>query len=173
MNQHVQIKLAKAQIGQVLEALNLFLVDDDEALKLDMLEGETGLNEIVSRLLADNEDDEGIIAALDAQIDIRAARKERLGNRIEARRKAIGSLMDCAQVTKLPLPEATLSLRTLQPRPKVNEIAELPPEFVRAVTTLKSDIQRAIPRTSDRATRLHLQGAVYRIDEILDPASRR
>lgn len=129
MNQHVEIKLAKAQIGNVLEALNHFLSDDDEALKLDMLEGETSLNEIVSRLLADNEDDEGIIAALDAQIDIRAERKQRLQRRIEGRKTAIGSLMDCACITKLPLPEATLSLRTLQTRPKVVDVNLLPIGF--------------------------------------------
>jgi hypothetical protein len=35
--------------------------------------------------------------------------------------------------------------------------------------TLRADIQRAVGRTSDRATRLHLQGAVHRIDQILDP----
>jgi hypothetical protein len=35
--------------------------------------------------------------------------------------------------------------------------------------TLRSEIQRAIPRTSDRSTRLHLMAAVHRIDEILDP----
>jgi hypothetical protein len=28
---------------------------------------------------------------------------------------------------------------------------------------------RAIPRTTDRPTKLHLQGAVHRIDTILDP----
>ena len=37
------------------------------------------------------------------------------------------------------------------------------------LATLRADIQRAIPRTSDRSTRLHLLGAVHRIDEILDP----
>lgn len=141
MNSHVQIKLAKAQIGGVLEALNHFLSDDDEALKLDMLEGETSLNEIVSRLLADNEDDEGTIAALDAQVDVRAIRKERLGNRIDARKKAIGSLMDCAQITKLPLPEATLSLRTLKGRPKIISPDELPDDFLTEVVTVKANME--------------------------------
>ncbi|WP_284352269.1 zinc-dependent metalloprotease [Roseisolibacter agri] len=37
------------------------------------------------------------------------------------------------------------------------------------LTTLKADLQRAIPRTTDRATKLHFQGAVQRIDNILDP----
>lgn len=130
MNQMADIRIAKAQIGSVLEALSHFLSDDDEALKLDMLEGETSLNEIVSRLLADNEDDEGTMSNLDAQIDVRAARKERIGNRIEARKKAITSLMDCARITKLPLPEATVSLRTIQPRAKVVDVNEVPDAFV-------------------------------------------
>ncbi|HEY6219049.1 MAG TPA: zinc-dependent metalloprotease, partial [Gemmatimonadaceae bacterium] len=34
---------------------------------------------------------------------------------------------------------------------------------------LQSDIKAAIPRTSDRDTKLHLQGAEHRIGEILDP----
>jgi hypothetical protein len=34
---------------------------------------------------------------------------------------------------------------------------------------LRGEIQRAIPRTADRSTLLHLQGAVHRIGNILDP----
>jgi hypothetical protein len=41
------------------------------------------------------------------------------------------------------------------------------------LVSLRAEIQRAIPRAGDRATTLHLQGAVHRIGEILDPASRR
>ena len=37
------------------------------------------------------------------------------------------------------------------------------------LATLRADIQRAIPRTSDRSTKLHLLGAVHRIEGILDP----
>ena len=37
------------------------------------------------------------------------------------------------------------------------------------LVTLRADIQRAIPRTTDRPTKLHLQGAVHRIEQILDP----
>ena len=37
------------------------------------------------------------------------------------------------------------------------------------LATLRAEIQRALPRASDRATQLHLQGAVFRIDQILDP----
>lgn len=37
------------------------------------------------------------------------------------------------------------------------------------LVTLRTDLRRAIPRTVDRPTRLHLEGAVQRIDRILDP----
>ena len=37
------------------------------------------------------------------------------------------------------------------------------------LTTLRTDIVRAIPRAGDRATTLHLQGSIHRIDDILDP----
>jgi hypothetical protein len=39
------------------------------------------------------------------------------------------------------------------------------------VTALRADLLRAIPRTTDRSTKLHFQGAVKRIDTILDPKS--
>jgi len=37
------------------------------------------------------------------------------------------------------------------------------------LVTLRADVQRAIPRTTDRSTRLHFQGLVHRIGEVLDP----
>jgi hypothetical protein len=37
------------------------------------------------------------------------------------------------------------------------------------IASLRGEIQRAIPRTSDRSTLLHLQGALHRISDILEP----
>ncbi|MEX2179659.1 MAG: zinc-dependent metalloprotease [Gemmatimonadaceae bacterium] len=37
------------------------------------------------------------------------------------------------------------------------------------LVTLRQEIQRAVPRATDRATQLHLQGSIHRIDRILDP----
>jgi hypothetical protein len=37
------------------------------------------------------------------------------------------------------------------------------------LVSLRADIQRALPRTADRPTQLHLQGALHRIDRILNP----
>lgn len=135
-----QIKLAKAQVADVLDALDHFL-DDDERLKLDMIEGETTLVDVVRALLEANEEDEGLIPALDEQVEARKARKDRAKLRIERRKAAIASLMDVARLTKLPLPEATLSLRTLQPRAKVSNPDELPDAFTVTQTIRKPDME--------------------------------
>ena len=37
------------------------------------------------------------------------------------------------------------------------------------LSTLQTEIRRAIPRTTDRPTRLHLEGSLHRIENILDP----
>ena len=129
MNRFAKVRVAKAQISQVLADLQHFLGEDHQ-LKLDMLEGETPFLDVIRMLLNENEDDEGIVAALDAQIDERGLRMERAKARIDKRKAAIMSLMDCAQETSVKLPEATLSLRTLKPRPKVADINELPDDYV-------------------------------------------
>jgi hypothetical protein len=37
------------------------------------------------------------------------------------------------------------------------------------LVTLRDEIRRAAPRSNDRATQLHLQAAIHRIGEILEP----
>jgi hypothetical protein len=135
MNAHLEIRVAKAEISRVLSILALTPgLDADEQFKISCLEGETELNEVVSALLAEIEDDEGTIEAIKAQIDQRKERKARFEQRIEARRNAIVSLMDCARLTKLPLPEATVSVRTLQPSPKVVDEDAVPDHLCKTVT---------------------------------------
>lgn len=140
MNAHLKIRIAKAQISGVLDDLQHFLGDDHQ-LKLDMLEGETPFLDVIRMLLNENEDDDGIIAALDTQIDERGLRIERAKARIEKRKGAIISLMDCARETSVKLPEATLSLRTLKPRPKVSDINELPDEYATEQVVRKADME--------------------------------
>lgn len=138
MNAHREIRVAKAQIGQVLDDLRHFL-DGDDSLKMDMLNGETPLFEVISGLLDDNESDDGLIEALETQIGIRQTRKERAKARIDRRKAAISSLMDCAQTTSIKLPEATLSLRVLKSRPKVVDVEQLPDAFVTISQVRKAD----------------------------------
>lgn len=146
MNQHLAIKTVKVDIRRALAILELCPdLELDEQLKLSTLEGETELTEVVSILLAENEDDEGIIAAVKEQIGVRKERVARFERRIEARRNAIVSLMDTAQITKLPIPEATVSIRTLRPRMKIVDEDQIPDAFkVPVLVPDKEAIEEAV-----------------------------
>lgn len=124
--------LTKLQVEHVL--LNLRdAIGDDEQLRLDTLEGETDLFELTGRLLDHIENDEGDKAKLASQIDDRQARKVRCEGRIKAQREAIQMLMETAGVDKLPLPEATVSLRKVAPKLIVTDADALPDAFVSIV----------------------------------------
>lgn len=117
--------IALLQVQNVMAALGSHF-DDDERLKLDTLEGETDLFAILPKLLDRLEDEEGNIAVLAEQISDRQARKTRATARKDAYREAIANLMACAELDKVTLPEATLSVRQVPPKPIVTDADALP-----------------------------------------------
>jgi hypothetical protein len=156
VNRRVAIKTAKVDIRRALAILELCPdLELDEQLKLSTLEGETALTEIVSALLAENEEDEGSINQVKAQVKSRRERIARFERRIDARRNAIISLMDTAMLTKLPLPEATVTVRTLRPAPKVADEEALPDDYCKFVR--KPDME-AIKQAIEGG--LHVPGVV-------------
>jgi hypothetical protein len=126
----MRIDLTKIQVGAVAAMLRDVLTEDEQ-LYLNTLEGETDLYELVRQLLGAIEEDEGAQAILAEQITARNERKQRAGKRIEANREAIAALLECAQLDKLTLPEATLSLRKVPPKAIVTDEAAVPDEFCR------------------------------------------
>jgi hypothetical protein len=125
----MRVDLAASQI----QAVRIMLADqfeDDERGWLDFLEGETDLFEIARRLLEKMEAEEGDREALTEQMDARKVRRDRCDGRIKGLRDSIAALMECAGVDKLPLPEATVSLRQLAASLKVNDPAAVPDEYL-------------------------------------------
>lgn len=132
-----RIDLTKIQVSAVATHLR-DAMGDDEQLYLDTLEGETDLYELVRLLLEKIEEDEGNQAKLAEQIADRTLRKQRAGNRIAVHREAIMALLHCAQIDKLTLPEATLSVRDVPPKAIVTDEAAVPQAFKKA--TWKPDM---------------------------------
>lgn len=138
---------------QQVAAVALMLADDeDEQLKADTLEGETDLYELSRFLLGRIEDDEGSVLALKEQIGDRQARKSAAERRIERRREVIKALLDCAQLDKLTLPEATLSVRAVPPKAIVTDEAAVPEALCRIkrapdMAAIKAEVEagRAVP----------------------------
>jgi hypothetical protein len=73
---------------------------------------------------------------------------------------------------KLNPPELTPAQAQAASRQRVRPLSEDAKSQLRGeLLTLRASIRRAMPRTSDRSTQLHLQGADHRIGRILDPPS--
>lgn len=110
-------------------AMVAMLPDDDDQLRADMLEGETDLYEMVSKLLGWAEEDEGAIIVLDQQMTDRAERKKRAQDRVANRREMIRALMDIGRLDKIVLPEATISKRPGKPKLDVVNDDAVPEEY--------------------------------------------
>lgn len=105
--------------------------EPDEQLLLDTLEGETDLFEMTRKLLDRIEWAEGDIEVLSAQMAARKERRDRAAKRIEHYRTAIMAMMEAAGLEKLPLPEATCSLRKVAPKIIVTDESLLPDDLCR------------------------------------------
>lgn len=118
--------LTTIQVANVMDLLASIGVDDDDRLVLDTLEGETDLFAMLSKLLAQVEDDEGAIASLKEQIEARRFRIASAEARVARGRAMIGKLMDFAQQDKIVLPEATISRRTVAAKLEIADKAAVP-----------------------------------------------
>jgi len=124
----MRLDLTLAQISAIRTAYADQL-DEDERLMLDTLEGETDALAIVRRLLNGIERDEGDKAALIEQMEARKVRKDRCDQRIAAQRDAIAAIMQTAGLDRLPLPEATISLREVPAKLAIGDKSAVPDEF--------------------------------------------
>lgn len=122
---------ADLTIIQVKALVNHFgdAFEDDERALLDAIEGETDAFELVSKVLRQCEADLGTAAIIGDQIAERQARKKRFVERAERARETIAAVMDAAGVTKIELPEATITSRTLLAKLEVNELVGVPDQF--------------------------------------------
>lgn len=134
--------LTTIQVQAVMAALH-DAFDDDERLKLDTLEGETDLFPLLARLLDRIEEEDGTVAALASQIDDRRVRKDRAAKRKDAYREAITGLMGAAELDKLTIPEATLSVRMTAAKLVVSDPAAVPDEYTIAKPVPSMDAIKA------------------------------
>lgn len=102
---------------------------EDDILRADMLEGATNMNDVLSLLVSLVADAEGMVDAIKARADTLSQRKARFERRSEVMRWFIQIVMERAELNKVQLPEATLSLSFRKPSPIVTDETVLPDEF--------------------------------------------
>ena len=86
------------------------LVEDDQAWQMS-LESETDMRELLTSIVRQIDDAKALVIGTKDRLDELKSRKDRFEHRIEALRELAFKLMQSAELAKLELPEATLSLR--------------------------------------------------------------
>ncbi len=130
--------MTPAQVNQVTQHVELLRrtnpeLDQDEVLKLDMIEGETDAIELLKAIEAERREAclfAAGVASVISELDERLGRYERREKRL---RELIHKVMDACDLRKIELPTATLSIRPCPPKVLITTdiITELPPEYIR------------------------------------------
>jgi hypothetical protein len=105
------------------------VLDDDDQLTHDMIEGETALFDAAATAVARLSEVEGFAAAIDDRIKSLATRKQRLEAQAERIRTAILVAMGVAGLKKMELAIATISVRAVAPKVVIGNEADIPSTF--------------------------------------------
>jgi len=105
--------------------------EGDEQLLLDSLEGETDFHRFLTAVVRRICEAEAFVDGIGDLITDIKARQLRFEQRGEAMRAMAFKVMSAADVRKVELPQATLSIRAGTPRVIITDEARLPPDCIR------------------------------------------
>ena len=125
----INLPLLRQQIDALM--LEYPQLADDEQLRVDTIEGETELFDLLGTILQDILAAKAMQTAIGERIKDLNARKERFGWREDACRKLAHRLMDLAHLRKVQLTEATFSVRASPARCIITDESSLPDKFMR------------------------------------------
>lgn len=123
----VDIAAFKAHWHELLAAYPEIEEDDD--LRADVLEGETDLHQLVDRILRMKLDADTMAAAVKARKQEIAERQTRFERKAEGAKALLKSLLIAADVPKVTLPDATVSITKPRTKCVIDDVNELPQGF--------------------------------------------
>lgn len=91
------------------------LMEEDETLRADMIDAETGISEVLTLLLHEIDNSEFMVVGITERRKVLAERRDRLNRRVEALRDLALLVLQSANLKKVQLPEATLVQSASQP----------------------------------------------------------
>lgn len=106
-------------------------LEEDEVLRADSVEGETGAFEFISSVLRQIGSTKSTAAGTADYIGELQERKHRLERREDALRLLIFKIMQSADLKKAELPEATVSVRNGAPKVVITNEREIPMQYMR------------------------------------------
>lgn len=108
---------------------------DDIELRQDMLDGETNINAVLERLLTVEREANSLMAAIKQRQDDLSARRQRAERRKDAMRSLMLKLLKAANLPKVPLTEATISVTKGRDSVEITDEAAVPARFLKVVKT--------------------------------------
>jgi len=108
-------------------------LEEDDVLRLDMVEGETNVTEMLDKLILSEREARAMEGAVVALLDSLVKRKQRFENRSKSLRKYIMQLMEAANLKKVERPAATVSIAAGRQKVVITDISELDPAYIRIV----------------------------------------
>ena len=129
MNIYADIQALKSTMDALF--LEFPELSEDEQFRADVLEGETNIQDVLTRLVNVSREAETMAEAVKARKMEIGERQSRFERKAEAARKLILSVMEKAELPKAQLTEATLSMRHLPPAPIVQDADALPDNCVK------------------------------------------
>jgi len=104
---------------------------DDETLRADMIAGSTEAEEVLSKIVDRMQEAETMASAIAKRVNDLNARGASFDRRGDAMRALALRIMNAAQLRKMPLPEATLSIRVNPPSVIIHDETEIPDDFTK------------------------------------------
>lgn len=129
MNVHQKAHFLKFEIDRLLT--DFPELEADETLRADMLEAESDMHKVVSLCLAEKLEADSMAEAIKERETALRERRSRFERKGVAMRRLIQSIMEQADLPKLTLPDATLSLREPVPSVDVTDIEAIPQGYYR------------------------------------------
>lgn len=121
--------IIKMQIDQLILAYPELA--EDEILRADMLEAETELHAFLRLIERKREDAVALLRGLESVVEDAKQRLARFDRREKAMRHLLFSAMQWADLHKIEMPEATLSIRQGTPKVVITDEAAIPAEYMR------------------------------------------
>lgn len=106
-------------------------LSDDEDFRRDVLDGQTSGMETLRKIVIALAEADGLAAGIAGTIEQLSERRKRHERRAETLRSLAYRIMAAADLTRVTLPEATLSLRPAPPKVVITDEASIPPVYLR------------------------------------------
>lgn len=129
MNNRLNPTMVQLQMSNLL--LQYPELEEDEQLRSDMIEGETEAHEFLSQVERKRQEARSHAIAIQSNIAELQQRQARMERREEAMRALMFKVMEHANLPKIELPEATLSIRAGTPKVLITDEDTIPNAWCR------------------------------------------